>query len=335
MKIKTSAIALAVAGSVAAPMAAQAEGSVYASARVGLENVDTAGISDVRMRSFGSRFGVRGETDLGNGMTGFGRYEWDVDFKDDNTDVVDRSAALLTTADPDYDADAANAGDKDDIDLRHRYVGLKGDFGSVTIGQTYHTFYNHVVGPLDNPWWASGYAMVNYRGRTDGAVTYAGSAGAIDFGVTGYFLWEGEEELPDQIEAAVSFGVGDLGTIGIALQNTADNTSQGSAGNDEDIVAVTWHGISLGDATMGVGFMNQDEDDSITFDLGIGNIIVHFETLADDSADNDPTMVMLGYTQSLGRNTTAWYEVVSYDADTSDSDDDATIVRGVLKYDIL
>ena len=311
MKIKTSAIALAVASTVATPMAAQAEGSVYASARVGVENVDTAGISDARMRSFGSRFGARGETDLGNGMAGFGRYEWDVDFASSNTSS------------------------NDDIGLRHRYVGLKGDFGSMTIGQTYHTFYNHVVGPLDNPWWASGYAMVNYRGRTDGAVTYAGSAGAIDFGVTGYFLWEGEEELPDQIEAAVSFGVGDLGTIGIALQNTADNTSQGSAGNDEDIVAVTWHGISLGDATMGVGFMNQDEDDSITFDLGIGNIIVHFETLADDSADNDPTMVMLGYTQSLGRNTTAWYEIVSYDADSDDSDDDITIVRGVLKYDIL
>lgn len=311
MKIKTSAIALAVASTVATPMAAQAEGSVYASARVGVENVDTAGISDARMRSFGSRFGARGETDLGNGMAGFGRYEWDVDFASSNTSS------------------------NDDIGLRHRYVGLKGDFGSMTIGQTYHTFYNHVVGPLDNPWWASGYAMVNYRGRTDGAVTYAGSAGAIDFGVTGYFLWEGEEELPDQIEAAVSFGVGDLGTIGIALQNTADNTSQGSAGNDEDIVAVTWHGISLGDATMGVGFMNQDEDDSITFDLGIGNIIVHFETLADDSADADPTMVMLGYTQSLGRNTTAWYEIVSYDADSDDSDDDITIVRGVLKYDIL
>lgn len=311
MKIKTSAIALAVASTVATPMAAQAEGSVYASARVGVENVDTAGISDARMRSFGSRFGARGETDLGNGMAGFGRYEWDVDFASSNTSS------------------------NDDIGLRHRYVGLKGDFGSMTIGQTYHTFYNHVVGPLDNPWWASGYAMVNYRGRTDGAVTYAGSAGAIDFGVTGYFLWEGEEELPDQIEAAVSFGVGDLGTIGIALQNTADNTSQGSAGNDEDIVAVTWHGISLGDATMGVGFMNQDEDDSITFDLGIGNIIVHFETLADDSADADPTMVMLGYTQSLGRNTTAWYEIVSYDADSDDSDDDITVVRGVLKYDIL
>ena len=311
MKLKTSAIALAVAGSVAAPMAAQAEGSVYASARVGLENVDTAGTSDVRMRSFGSRFGARGETDLGNGMSGFGRYEWDVDFASNN----------LST--------------NDDISLRHRYVGVKGDFGSVTIGQTYHTFYNHVVGPLDNPWWASGYAMVNYRGRTDGAVTYAGSAGAIDFGVTGYFLWDTEEELPDQIEAAVSFGVGDLGTVGVALQNTASDTAQGSAGNDEDIIAVTWHGIALGDATMGIGFMNQDNDDSIMFDLGIGNIRVHFETLADDSADADPTMVMLGYTQSLGRNTTAWYEIVSYDADSGDSDDDVTVLRGVLKYDIL
>jgi hypothetical protein len=36
MKFKTSAIALAVAGTLVAPMAVQAEGSVYASARIGL-----------------------------------------------------------------------------------------------------------------------------------------------------------------------------------------------------------------------------------------------------------------------------------------------------------
>ena len=306
MNFKTSAIALAVAGIVATPMAAQAD--LYASARIGVENVDTAGVSDARMRSFGSRFGVRSETDLGNGMTGFGRYEWDVDFNDaDGTD--------------------------DGITMRHRYVGLKGDFGSLTIGQTYHTFYNHVVAPLDNPWWASGYAMVNYRGRTDGAVTYAGSAGAVSFGVTGYFLWEAEEDMPDQIEAAASFGIGDM-TLGVALQNTASDTSQGSAGNDEDIIGVTLSGVSFGDATMGIGYMTQDDDDSITLDLGVGNFIVHYETLSDDSADSDPSMLMAGYTQSLGRNTTAWYEIVSYDADSGNSDDDATILRGVLKYDI-
>jgi len=307
MNFKTSAIALAVAGTVATPMAAQAD--LYASARVGLENVDTAGISDVRMRSFGSRFGVRSETDLGNGMTGFGRYEWDVDFQSNNLSS------------------------NDDISLRHRYVGLKGDFGSVTIGQTYHTFYNHVVGPLDNPWWASGYAMVNYRGRTDGAVTYSTTVGAATIGATGYFLWEGEEELPDQIELGASFGIGDM-TLGVALQNTASDTTQGSAGNDEDIIGVTLSGIGLGGATLGVGYMTQDDDDSIVIDAGIGNAYVHYETLSSDAGDNDPTLITLGYTQSLGRKTTAWYEVVSYDADTGDSDDDATILRGVLKYDI-
>lgn len=307
MNFKTSAIALAVAGTVATPMAAQAD--LYASARVGLENVDTAGISDVRMRSFGSRFGVRSETDLGNGMTGFGRYEWDVDFRDNAQDA------------------------DDDIDIRHRYVGLKGDFGSVTIGQTYHTFYNHVVGPLDNPWWASGYAMVNYRGRTDNAVTYSTTSGMATIGATAYFVWDGEEELPDQLELGASFGIGDM-TLGVALQNTASDTAQGSAGNDEDIIGVTLSGIGLGEATLGVGYMTQDEDSSIVIDAGIGNAYVHYETLSSDAGDNDPTLITLGYTQSLGRKTTAWYEVVSYDADTGDSDDDATILRGVLKYDI-
>jgi len=319
MKFKTTAIALAVAGTVATPMAAQAD--LYASARIGVENVDTGGVSDLRMRSFGSRFGVRSETDLGNGMTGFGRFEWDVDFKDHNQDVVDRSPS----------EDGENAGDKDDIDLRHRYVGLKGDFGSVTIGQTYHTFYNHVVGPLDNPWWGSGYAMVEYRGRTDGAVSYAGTFGPVNFGATGYFLREGEEDTPDALEVGASFGIGDM-TLGLALQST--ETTHGSEGTDDDIIGVTLHGISFGMVTMGFGVQAQDEDSSLVADIGIGNAYVHIETLADDSADTDPTLVTLGYTQSLGRKTTAYYELVNGDADTGDSDDDLAVLRAVLKYDI-
>ncbi|MDH3762454.1 MAG: porin [Gammaproteobacteria bacterium] len=304
MKFKTSAIALAVAGVVATPMAAQAD--IYASARVGVESYDTGGVSDFRMRSFGSRFGARSETDLGNGMTGFGRYEWDVDFADHNEDS------------------------DNDIDIRHRYVGIKGDFGSITIGQTYHTFYNHVVGPLDNPWWASGYAMVNYNGRQDGAVTYAGGAGAVTFGASLFFLREAEEDAPDEIEVGLSFGIGDM-TLGIAAQTT--ETTQGSAGTDDAIVGVTLSGIAAGSVTMGFGVMTQDEDSSIVADIGIGNFIVHFETLSSDAGDNDPTMIMLGYTQSLGRKTTAWYEYVSYDDDTV-SDNDEDILRAVLKYDI-
>ena len=78
----------------------------------------------------------------------------------------------------------------------------------------------------------------------------------------------------------------------------------------------------LGDASLGIGFQNQDKDDSIVLDLGIAGFRVHFETLSSDANDNDPTMVMLGYTQNLGRGTALWYEFVSYDADTGNSDDD-------------
>jgi len=326
MNFKTSAIALAVAGVVATPMAAQAD--LYASARVGVENVDTGGISDARVRSFGSRFGVRSETDLGNGMTGFGRYEWDVDFCDHaNEDGCGSLGSFQSTDASD------NTGKNDDIDIRHRYVGLKGDFGSVTLGQTYHTFYNHVVGPNDNPWWASGYAMVNYKGRTDNAVTYAGSTGAVSFGATASFVWDSEEELPDMLEIGASFGIGDM-TLGVAVQSVTGDIGHGSAGTDDDIIGLALTGIALGDASIGVGYQSQDSDDSLLIDVGIGNAYVHFETLSSDAGDNDPNMIVLGYTQSLGRKTTAWYEVVSADADSGDSDDDATILRGVLKYDI-
>ena len=312
MKFKTTAIALAVAGSVAAPVAVQAGADeLYASARVGIWNVDEGGASNFAVRSFSSRFGAKGETDLGNGMSGFGRYEWDVDFNNDD-----------------------DGGGEDDISVRHRYVGVKGDFGSVLVGQTYHTFYNFVVGPTDIPWWHSGYAMVNYRGRTDNAITYAGGAGAIAFGVSAYFDSDAEEEEPDQIEVGASFGIGDM-TLGVALQNTASDTAQGSAGNDEDIIGAVLSGIGIGDTSLGIGIQAQDDDTSFLVDWVIGNAYVHVEQLSIDATDQDVLSLTLGYTQSLGRKTTMYYEVNNVDADTGDSDDDRTAVMAVLKYDII
>ena len=300
---------MAVAGTVAAPVAVQAGADeLYASARVGLWSVDQDGATNLDVRSFSSRFGARGETDLGNGMTGFGRYEWDVDF---NTDLGE-----------------------DDISVRHRYAGIKGDFGSVLLGQTYHTFYNYVVGPLDNPWWHSGYAMVNYRGRTDGAITYAGGAGAVSFGLSAYFQTDTEEEEPDAIEAGLSFGLGDT-TLGFAWQTTADDTVQGSANNDEDIIGVAWSGIGLGDTSLGVSYMQQDDDSGFVVDWLIGNAYLHVEQVSVDASDADRLSLTLGYTQSLGRKTTMYYEVNTVDQDSGDSDDDRTALMAVLKYDII
>ena len=310
MKFKTSAIAMAVAGTVAAPVAVQAGADeLYASARIGLEHYDTGEVADLRVRSLGSRFGARGETDLGNGMTGFGRYEWDVDFDDHSEDL------------------------DNDVDLRHRYVGLKGGFGSVLIGQTYHTFYNFTVAPYDIPWWSSGYAMVDYVGRTGYGITYAGGTGAVSFGATGYFGRDPDEDAPDVIEIAASFGIGDM-TLGVGMRSTEEAVLIGNS-SDEDVIGVTLSGIALGDLALAVGYQSQDEDDGLIAHLDIGNLYVHLETESIDATDQDRSMATLGYTQSLGRKTTMYYEFMQVDNDTGDSDDDVTAARAVLKYDII
>ncbi|MCP4767500.1 MAG: porin [Gammaproteobacteria bacterium] len=322
MKFRTTAIAMAVAGIVAAPVAVQAGADeIYASARVGVKYTDFNDQADFDVNSFASRFGARGETDLGNGLTGFGRYEWGVDFNGGNT-FNDTDGKEQTV---------------DNIITRHRYVGLKGDWGSVLMGHTHQTFYNFVVGPLDNPWWHSGNTMVEYRGRTDNAITYAGGGGAIAFGVTGYFTGDSEETAPDGIELGISFGLGDS-TLAAAYSTVDEDGSigtQGSADNDEDIIGVAWSGIGIGDTSLGVSYMNQDDDDGFVIDWLFGNAYFHGEMLSNDATDSDAVDLTLGYTQSLGRKTTMYYEINSKDADTSDSDADSTAVMAVLKYDII
>lgn len=310
---------MAVAGTLATPMAAQAD--LYASVRVGVENVDVGGVSDLNATSFGSRFGVRSETDLGNGWSGFGRYEWDVDMQNNS----DTSSA--------YGALAGGVGGGSGVSARHRYVGLKGDAGSLTIGQTYHTYYNLVYGPTDSPWWGSGYVYPS-PGRTDNGVTWAGSGGAINYSVTAHFFGEADEESPDVTEVAVSFGVGDLGTVGIGARIFEDYFDSGATDQDESdtLTGVVWHGIPIGDGALGVGLQSQDEVDAFVIEYSIGGFLVHYESQSND--DNDPNALTLGYTKALGRNTTFWSEVVVTDADTSDSDDDLTAVRGVIAYNI-
>ncbi len=326
MKLKTSAIALAVAGSIATPMAAQAD--LYASARIGIKSVDTGGDNNIEVAGVSSRFGMRTETDLGNGMTAFGRYEFGVATEGAaiNISVPDDT---LVPADANTDPDEVSSGGLN-VTRRHAYVGLKGDFGSLTLGQTYHTFYNHVVGPADIPWVGSGIAMVSYTGRTSQAASYAGSAGAITYGLTAYFLEGGEEDL-DGTELAATFPIGDM-SLGVGFQDFEVN--------DDPTVGLLLSGIALGDASLQVGFQNNDNLDSILLHVDIGNIYVHYEGgMGDDGAfssdqGEDPTLFAVGYTKSLGRKTTAWFEAHSIDNDTGDSDDDVTGLYATLKYDI-
>jgi predicted porin len=317
MKFKTTAIAIAVAGTVAAPVAVQAGADeIYASARVGVEYVDNEGTADTNIRSYSSRFGAKGETDLGNGLIGYGKYEWDVD--------------------------------EDDFSIRHRVVGLKGDWGNAFIGKTYHTFFNFVVGPTDTPYWNANFAQISYTGRTDDAVTYAGGSGSFAFGATAYMSRDTDEETVDAYEGGASFTFGNDMVLAVAVQGTAGDENDGTGiliGNDSDktVTGVSFHGIQLGEVGLGVSGMVQDDDSSGVIDATYGGLYVHLEAemMDEDSNanatgdDRDIVGLTVGYSHSLGRKTTMWYEINSTDNDTGNSDDDWTQVMAVLRYDII
>jgi len=327
MKFKTTAIAMAVAGTVAAPVAVQAGADeIYASARVGVHYEDVDGTADTQIRSYSSRFGMKGETDLGNGLIGYGQYEWDVDLNSGNID--------------------------EEISARKRLVGLKGDWGNAFIGQTYHTFYNFVVGATDAPYWNSNFAQIAYTGRTDKGLSYAGGSGAFAFGATVYMDRDSEEEIADVYEGGASFTFGNDMVLALAVQATAadeDDVAAGGEGtligNDSDkaVTGVAFHGIQLGEASLGISGMVQDDDTSAVVEVIYGGLYVHFEGQAMDEDSNKNTTgddrdiagITVGYSHSLGRKTTMWYEFNAVDEDTNNSDDDITQVQAVLRYDII
>ena len=331
MKFKTTAIAMAVAGTVAAPVAVQAGADeIYASARIGVEYMDTGDTSDVAIKSVASRFGARGETDLGNGLIAFGRYEWNADFNQDGVGE-------------------GNDSDSGGLSTRLRFVGLKGDFGSVLAGRAYHTFYNFAVGATDVPWVGSGFNQVAYVGRTDKGLTYAGAADNFAYGATAYMERDEEEETVDYFELGGSFTFGNDMTLGLAVQGTAGDFDDGEGvmignGSDEAVAGVMLSGVMLGSVSMGFGAQSQDDDYSFITDMALGNFYWHVEMAHNDTDsdagealpdDEDPVMVTIGYNQPLGRKTQMYYEFIHNDADTDDSDDDTTAFYAVLKYDII
>ena len=321
MKFKTTAIAVAVAGTVATPVVVQAGANeLYASARVGIWNVDVDDENQLSVRSFSSRFGAIGDTDLGNGLTAFGHYEWGVDMNNDRS-----------------------------IRLRHRYVGLRGDFGSITIGQTYHTFFNFIVAPVDSPWWHSGYAMIDYVGRTDNGLTYAGSSDNYAFGITTYFESDSEEEPIDAVEVAASYTFGNDVVLAVGGIDTQADFDSGTGifygDSDHSLYGVTLSGIELFDYYLSFNVQFQDENTSYVADFyGIyaTGFYLHIERhLVDEETQFNPTgedldrkHYTLGYTQPLGRKANMYYEV-SHGDEGTDFWTDQTIVMAVLKYDII
>lgn len=149
--MKKRIVALAVAGVLAAPMAAQAGVEVYGQARLSVgmigDDNSAAGSDDssLAVTSHASRLGFKGSEDLGNGLKAVYQYERGIDL--DNQ--ASSTSTTYNITDSNGDTSSVKVTDStSNITARNSFVGLAGGFGTLIVG-IHDTPYKMATGKLD------------------------------------------------------------------------------------------------------------------------------------------------------------------------------------------
>lgn len=110
--MKKSIIALAVAGALAAPAVSMADATLYGRLHFQMQFDKD---QDMNIANAGHRLGVKGESEMDSGLTAF--YQIETEFRNDRAGTSTESTT-----------DAA-------FTVRHANAGVKGEFGTVTVGR--------------------------------------------------------------------------------------------------------------------------------------------------------------------------------------------------------
>ena len=266
--MKKQLIAVGLAGLLAIPaisFGAEMDGpNLYGSFRAGV----SFGDGDANVQNYISRWGIRGSSEVSEGLTAAYRYETGLD--------------------------TANAGLSGG---RLSYVSLSGGFGTITAGQIWSAGYNHYGAKLDPTWFNGRGGGVNFRiGNT---LSYSSSAGDVsfqvdavtgedehfEFGATaalgpigvGVGHWNNGNDDTAFTGVAVSAGAGGVGlAVGLGSRDNATG-----ADTDTSIISVSG---DIGDSGISYGLQitssNNDDIDqnlvSLVNTLGPG-VAIHFE----------------------------------------------------------
>ncbi len=169
--------------------------------RAGMVCEDSSVRDACSLQNRSSRFRIGASQDLGNGLTAFGKYEFQVDLDEG---VLRGDLAL--NADGTVSKRSAT---------RLAYVGLKGGFGELSIGSRWTPFYSYVTSPIDGSnalggTWQSGVddfpVGVGYSSsfRVSDAVVYKAAFGAASLAVA----FTADEDPDDDFADVWSTGAG-------------------------------------------------------------------------------------------------------------------------------
>lgn len=164
-------IALAVAGALASPLAAQAQTAnvtMYGTFRLALESTDLKDVGrNNHIDSWSSRWGIRGIESLGGGLNGIFQLELGVNLDNPGGAVVDFAGSSVR-----YQV----------VTIREAWAGLNGGFGTVKMGAGL-TPWDDVMG-MDHLLLANGFeGMTTLGGGASPSISRSG--GFTNYGATG------------------------------------------------------------------------------------------------------------------------------------------------------
>ena len=276
-------IAVAVASTFAIPAVSQADSTWYGRINTGISIVDTDGADTTTdIKNISSRFGVRGSTDLGNGLSAVYRYEFGV--ASDVADVQDNN--------------------------RLSFVGLSGSFGTVTMGRVWSALFNHVGTNVDLSQNVGGDSYFRAGGtyRTSNALSYSHGGGNVNFQVD--LELDGANAASNTADSWAAAGTFKAGAASIAVgYRDVDGSGEYTGASAK---------IGLGAINLHVGYSTNDDgtaDNTTGVVLGVsgssGDVswFALAEDVSDDDAGTDFQAINLNAVRNMGGGTKTYVEI--------------------------
>ncbi|MCV6590553.1 MAG: porin [Marinobacterium sp.] len=273
--MKKSLIALAVAGALAAPMAAQADATLYGSLRIKLVDNDATNL-DVQDNS--SRIGVRGSSDLFSGAKAIFQFEQAV-----STETGAWSSGRLAN------------------------LGITGDFGTAIFGRIWTPYYNWTGAQTDVSDSSVSAASVYEIGlhRASNIIAYvtpnmSGFTAAVAVAATE----DAADENVDVSHVAANYNANGL-NVGASYLDIE--------GSGEEVVSLG-AGYTMGDLYVAARYEDRDLADqtawelAATYDIGNTKLVAGF---IDDEISSDDQWV-IEVQQKLGKQARVFASIVEY-----------------------
>ncbi|WP_016957227.1 porin [Catenovulum agarivorans] len=298
--LSKSILAVSVLGFSAGTLAADPL-TVYGKANLSFQYADAAETA-TDLKSNASRFGVKGEVELDNGLTAIYQAEFGVDFADESKEK--------------------------NVTARNQYVGLKGGFGQVRLGRM-DTALKLAQGKVDlfNDYNADIKNLFEGENRESDSVTYISpSFSGFSFGATYITHEENDQSFADSagVSAAVMYGDAKLKKskvyAAIAVDNDVDN---------HDIIRAVYN-QKFGAFKLGAVVQREESSDG-TGDADTGVMVngaysagkltykLQYQTLDDKANDLRVDTISAGVDYKLGDATKlfAWYTTEEKGGDTN------------------